>query len=93
MIAGEVRAHYVALAWCTPLPIAAPGSAVVTVSFTVAYAASQLRGLRGLPGRRRPAALQLRAHGVASIAPHPALVHTTVSGDAGRLLPCLNDLR
>jgi dehydrogenase/reductase SDR family protein 1 len=78
MFDGGVRAHYVALARCAPLLIAAPGSAVVTVSFTVsdtdnpAYAAAKCADDR----LALTAAHQLRAHGVASIALHPGLVRT-----------------
>jgi NAD(P)-dependent dehydrogenase (short-subunit alcohol dehydrogenase family) len=82
MFAGGVRAHYVALARCAPLLIATPGSAVVTVSFTVtdtehqsfgaAYAAAKCADDR----LALAAAQQLRAHGVASIALHPGLVRT-----------------
>lgn len=82
MFTGGVRAHYVALAHCAPLLIATPGSAVVTISFTVtdtahesvgaAYAAAKVADDR----LALAAAAQLRAHGVASVAVHPGLVRT-----------------
>lgn len=82
MFGGGVRAHYVALARCAPLLIATPASAVVTVSFTVtdtpdqtfgaAYAAAKCADDRLAVA----AAAQLRPHGVASLALHPALVRT-----------------
>ena len=81
MFTGGVRAHYVALAQCAPLLIATPNSAVVAVSFTVTDAASQFgaayAAAKSADDRlAQAAALQLRTHGVASIALHPGLVRT-----------------
>jgi NAD(P)-dependent dehydrogenase (short-subunit alcohol dehydrogenase family) len=82
MFTGGVRAHYVALAQCAPLLIATPGSAVVTVSFTVTDTAGQSFGAAYAAAKcaddrlALAAAQQLRAHGVASIALHPGLVRT-----------------
>jgi NAD(P)-dependent dehydrogenase (short-subunit alcohol dehydrogenase family) len=82
MFAGGVRAHYVALARCAPLLIATPGSAVVTVSFTVADTGTQTFGAAYAAAKSADdrialaAAGQLRAHGVASVALHPGLVRT-----------------
>lgn len=82
MFAGGVRAHYVALAHCAPLLIATPGSAVVTVSFTVTDTESQSFGAAYAAAKcaddrlAQAAAAQLRAHGVASVALHPGLVRT-----------------
>lgn len=82
MFASGVRAHYVALARSAPLLIATPGSAVVTVSFTVTDTDSQSFGAAYAAAKcaddrlARAAASQLRAHGVASVALHPGLVRT-----------------
>jgi NAD(P)-dependent dehydrogenase (short-subunit alcohol dehydrogenase family) len=82
MFTGGVRAHYIALARGAPLLIATPDSAVVTVSFTVADTASHSFGAAYAAAKcaddrlALAAALQLRAHGVASIAVHPGLVRT-----------------
>jgi NAD(P)-dependent dehydrogenase (short-subunit alcohol dehydrogenase family) len=82
MFAGGVRAHYVALALSAPLLISTPASLVVTVSFAVpesrqhefgaAYAMSKAADDR----LALAAAVQLRTHGVASLAVHPGLVRT-----------------
>jgi NAD(P)-dependent dehydrogenase (short-subunit alcohol dehydrogenase family) len=82
MFTGGVRAHYVALARCARLLIATARSLVVTISFTipdtqqsafgVAYAMAKTADDR----LARAAALQLREHGVASVAVHPGLVRT-----------------
>lgn len=81
MFTGGVRAHYVALARCAPLLIATPGSVVVTVSFTVTDAASQFGAAYAAAKcaddrLALAAALQLRQHGVTSVALHPGLVRT-----------------
>lgn len=82
MFTGGVRAHYVALAHCARLLIATPDSAVVTVSFTVADTADQSFGAAYAVAKAaddrlaQAAAVQLRAHSVASIALHPGLVRT-----------------
>lgn len=82
MFTGGVRAHYVALALCAPLLIATPGSAVVTVSFTVSDTGSQPPGAAYAAAKSADdrlalaAAVQLRDHGVASVALHPGLVRT-----------------
>jgi NAD(P)-dependent dehydrogenase (short-subunit alcohol dehydrogenase family) len=82
MFTAGVRAHYVALARCARLLIATAGSLVITISFTipdreqsafgVAYAMAKAADDR----LARAAALQLRKHGVASLALHPGLVRT-----------------
>jgi NAD(P)-dependent dehydrogenase (short-subunit alcohol dehydrogenase family) len=82
MFTAGVRAHYVALARCARLLIATAGSLVVTISFTipdreqsafgVAYAMAKAADDR----LARAAALQLRKHGVTSVALHPGLVRT-----------------
>ena len=77
-----VRAHYVTLVQSAPLLIATPASLVVTVSFAVpeaeqatfgaAYAMAKIADDR----LALAAAVQLREHGVASVALHPGLVRT-----------------
>jgi NAD(P)-dependent dehydrogenase (short-subunit alcohol dehydrogenase family) len=82
MFAAGVRAHYVALALCAPLLISTPASLVVAVSFAVpetsqhelgaAYAMSKTADDR----LALAAGVQLRRHGVTSLAVHPGLVRT-----------------
>ncbi len=82
MFTAGVRAHYAALARCARLLIATAGSLAVTISFTipedeqsafgVAYAMAKTADDR----LAQAAALQLREHGVASVAVHPGLVRT-----------------
>lgn len=82
MFTGGVRAHYVTLARSAPLLIATAGSAVVTVSFTVTDTREQSFGAAYAAAKcaddriALAAAVQLRAHGVASVALHPGLVRT-----------------
>jgi NAD(P)-dependent dehydrogenase (short-subunit alcohol dehydrogenase family) len=82
MFTGGVRAHYVALVHCAPLLIAAPGSAVMTVSFAIPAAEQQSFGAAYAAAKSADdrlalaAALQLRTHHVASVALHPGLVRT-----------------
>ncbi len=82
MFAGGVRTHYVALAMCAPLLISTPGSLVVTLS--VAAPAAEQAQLGAAYAMAKTAddrlalasAVQLREHGVASIALHPDWVRT-----------------
>jgi NAD(P)-dependent dehydrogenase (short-subunit alcohol dehydrogenase family) len=82
MFAAGVRAHYVALRLCAPLLIATSGSLVVTVSFAVPeaeqapYCAAYAMAKSADDRLALAAAVQLRAHGVASLALHPGLVRT-----------------
>jgi NAD(P)-dependent dehydrogenase (short-subunit alcohol dehydrogenase family) len=84
MFTCGVRAHYVALVLSAPLLIAAPGSLVVTTSVSVppadqeqeqfgaAYTTAKVADDR----LAAAAAIQLRPHGVASVAIHPHWVRT-----------------
>ncbi len=82
MFAGGVRTHYVALAVCAPLLIRTPGSLVVAISvaapeadqarFGAAYAMAKTADDR----LALAAGVQLREHGVASVALHPDWVRT-----------------
>lgn len=81
MFTDGLRTHSAALAQCTPLLIATPGSQVVIVSAVIPEAKRHGygAGIRDGQGRRRPAGpgrggAQLREHGVASTAMHPAAV-------------------
>jgi NAD(P)-dependent dehydrogenase (short-subunit alcohol dehydrogenase family) len=82
MFGGGVRAHYVALARCAPLLIASACGLVVTVSFAVppgeqaGYGVAYGMAKSSDDRLALAAALQLREHGVASIALHPGLVRT-----------------
>lgn len=82
MFAGGVRAHYVALALCAPLLIATPASLVVTLSVDIPESAQvgygAAYGMAKVADDRLAlaAALQLRRHGVASLAVHPGWVRT-----------------
>jgi NAD(P)-dependent dehydrogenase (short-subunit alcohol dehydrogenase family) len=82
MFAGGVRAHYVALAHSAPLLISTPGSLVVTVSFAVPESGQPALGAAYAMAKTADdrlalaAGVQLRAHGVASVAVHPGLVRT-----------------
>jgi NAD(P)-dependent dehydrogenase (short-subunit alcohol dehydrogenase family) len=82
MFGAGVRAHYVSMVTCAPLLIATPGSAAVTVSvaipqarqadFGVAYSMAKTADDR----LALAASVQLREHGVASVAVHPGWVRT-----------------
>jgi NAD(P)-dependent dehydrogenase (short-subunit alcohol dehydrogenase family) len=82
MFAGGVRTHYVALAVCAPLLIATSGSLVVTVSVAVPEASQDAFGAAYAMAKAADdrlalaAAVQLREHGVASVAVHPDWVRT-----------------
>jgi NAD(P)-dependent dehydrogenase (short-subunit alcohol dehydrogenase family) len=78
MFTSGVRAHYVALRLCAPLLIATPASLVVTVSFPVPEAEHVAYAMAKTADDQlaRVAAVQLRAHGVASLGLHPGLVRT-----------------
>jgi NAD(P)-dependent dehydrogenase (short-subunit alcohol dehydrogenase family) len=82
MFAGGVRAHYVALVRSAPLLIATPASLVVTVSFAVPESAQRQFGAAYAMAKTADdrlalaAGVQLRAHGVTSLAVHPGLVRT-----------------
>lgn len=77
MFTDGLHTHSAALAQCTPLLIATPGSQVVIVSVAIPEAKRHgYGGIRDGQGRRRPAGpgrggAQLRVHGVASTAMHP----------------------
>jgi NAD(P)-dependent dehydrogenase (short-subunit alcohol dehydrogenase family) len=78
MFTAGVRAHYVALRLGAPLLIATPGSLVVTVSFPVPEAehVAYTMAKKADDQLALAAAVQLRAHGVASLGLHPGLVRT-----------------
>jgi NAD(P)-dependent dehydrogenase (short-subunit alcohol dehydrogenase family) len=82
MFGGGVRAHYVALARCAPLLMASARGLVVTVSFALPPAEQASYGVAYGMAKSADdrlalaAALQLREHGVASVALHPGLVRT-----------------
>ena len=78
MFTAGVRAHYVALRLCAPQLIATPGSLVVTVSFPVPEADNVAYAMAKIADDQLAlvAAVQLRAHGVASLGLHPGLVRT-----------------
>ena len=82
MFSGGVRAHYAALVICAPLLIATPGSVVVTVSVAVPggeqhrYGAAYGMAKAADDRLALAAGLQLREHGVASVAVHPDWVRT-----------------
>jgi dehydrogenase/reductase SDR family protein 1 len=82
MFSGGVRAHYAALVLCAPLLIATPGSLVVTVSVAIPdseqhkYGAAYGMAKAADDRLALAAALQLRRHGVASVAVHPGWVRT-----------------
>lgn len=82
MFTGGVRAHYVALALCAPLLTATPGSLVVTLSLAIPEAEQHEHGAAYAMAKvaddrlALAAALQLREHGVASVAVHPGWVRT-----------------
>jgi NAD(P)-dependent dehydrogenase (short-subunit alcohol dehydrogenase family) len=82
MFTAGVRAHYVALARCARLLIATVGSLVVTISFTIPEQEQSAFGVAYVMAKAaddrlaQAAALQLREHGVASVAVHPGLVRT-----------------
>jgi NAD(P)-dependent dehydrogenase (short-subunit alcohol dehydrogenase family) len=82
MFTGGVRAHYVALVVAAPLLIAAPGSLVVTTSVSVPPADQEQFGAAYTMAKTADdrlaaaAAIQLRPHGVASLAIHPDWVRT-----------------
>jgi NAD(P)-dependent dehydrogenase (short-subunit alcohol dehydrogenase family) len=82
MFGGGVRAHYVALATCAPLLISTPGSLVVAVSVAVPAADQERFGAAYSMAKvaddrlALAAAVQLREHGVASVALHPDWVRT-----------------
>jgi NAD(P)-dependent dehydrogenase (short-subunit alcohol dehydrogenase family) len=82
MFAAGVRAHYVALAHSAPLLIGTPASLVVTVSFAVPESSQHELGAAYAMAKTADdrlalaAAVQLREHGVASVAVHPGLVRT-----------------
>ena len=82
MFAAGVRAHYVALARSAPLLIGTPASLVVTVSFAVPESSQHKLGAAYAMAKTADdrlalaAAVQLREHGVASVAVHPGLVRT-----------------
>jgi len=82
MMAGGVRAHYVATALCAPVLRRTPGAVVVTVSmaagkahrdeYGVAYSVAKAADDR----LAQATAAQLRAGGVSSVSLHPGLVRT-----------------
>jgi NAD(P)-dependent dehydrogenase (short-subunit alcohol dehydrogenase family) len=82
MFGGGVRAHYVALARCAPLLMVSACGLVVTVSFAVppdeqaGYGVAYGMAKSADDRLALAAALQLRGHGVASVALHPGLVRT-----------------
>ncbi len=82
MFGGGVRAHYVALARTARLLMASARGLVVTVSFAVPPAGQAGYGVAYGMAKAADdrlalaAALQLREHGVASVALHPGLVRT-----------------
>jgi len=82
MFTDGVRAHYVALATCAPLLIATAGSLVVTISMDIPEAEQQAFGAAYAMAKTADnrlvlaAAVQLRDHGVASLAVHPDWVRT-----------------
>jgi NAD(P)-dependent dehydrogenase (short-subunit alcohol dehydrogenase family) len=82
MFAGGVRTHYVALAVCAPLLSATSGRLVVTVSVAVPEASQDAFGAAYAMAKAADdrlalaAAVQLREHGVASVAVHPDWVRT-----------------
>ena len=82
MFAGGVRTHYVALAVCAPLLIATPGSLAVIVSMAIpevsqdAFGAAYAMAKAADDRLALAAAVQLREHGVASVAVHPDWVRT-----------------
>ncbi|WP_327292999.1 SDR family NAD(P)-dependent oxidoreductase [Streptomyces sp. NBC_01198] len=81
MFTHGVRAHYVTTALCAPLLIDTPGSLVVTVSFAVAEQEQHTFAAYGMAKvaddrLALAAAVQLRPHGVTSVALHPGLVRT-----------------
>ncbi len=82
MFAGGVRTHYVALAICAPLLMSTPGSLVVTLSVATPEADQARLGAAYAMAKTADdrlalaAAVQLRDHGVASVAVHPDWVRT-----------------
>lgn len=78
MFARGVRAHYVTLAVCAPMLISTSASLVVTISNAVEADEHSTYAMAKTADDRLSlaAALQLKEHGVASVAVHPGMVRT-----------------
>lgn len=82
MFAGGVRTHYVALVTCAPLLIATSGSLIVTISVSIPGAQQDEFGAAYAMAKAADdrlalaASVQLREHGVTSVAVYPDWVRT-----------------